>query len=113
MYFNSLLSFISVTFAVIELLFPWRWENVTLIKDCTSEYISISVYTYIIIYVIRYININKINRKKEFIPMDIVHLTIRIDKQLRTDFQIIAKKQDTTATEILTKYIQKYIDENK
>lgn len=45
--------------------------------------------------------------------MDIVHLTIRIDKQLRTDFQIIAKKQDTTATEILTKYIQKYIDENK
>ena len=45
--------------------------------------------------------------------MEIVHLTIRIDKQLRTDFQITAKQQDTTATEILTEFIQSYVNENK
>ena len=45
--------------------------------------------------------------------MEIVNLNIRIDKQLRTDFQIIAKKQDTTATAILTKFIEDYVNENK
>ena len=45
--------------------------------------------------------------------MDIVNLTIRIDKQLRTDFQIYAKKHDTTATAILTEYIQNLLEENK
>lgn len=45
--------------------------------------------------------------------MEIVNLNIRIDKQLRTDFQIIAKKQDTTATAILTEFIEKYVNENK
>lgn len=45
--------------------------------------------------------------------MDIVNLTIRIDKQLRTDFQIYAKKHDTTATAILTDYIQSLLEENK
>ena len=45
--------------------------------------------------------------------MEIVNLNIRIDKQLRTDFQIIAKKQDTTATAILTEFIKQYVNENK
>jgi len=45
--------------------------------------------------------------------MEIVNLNIRIDKQLRTDFQIIAKKQDTTATAILTEFIENYVNENK
>lgn len=42
-----------------------------------------------------------------------VHLTIKIDKQLRTEFQIIAKKQDTTATALITDFICNYINENK
>ena len=45
--------------------------------------------------------------------MEIVNLTIRIDKQLRTDFQIYAKKNDTTATAILTEYIETLLNENK
>jgi hypothetical protein len=45
--------------------------------------------------------------------MEIVNLTIRIDKQLRTDFQIYAKKHDTTATAILIEHIEKLLNENK
>ena len=41
---------------------------------------------------------------------EMVHLTIRISKQLRTDFQVIAKQQDTTATELITAFIQDYIN---
>ena len=39
--------------------------------------------------------------------MEIVNLTIR------TDFQIYAKKHDTTATAILTEYIETLLNENK
>ena len=45
--------------------------------------------------------------------METVNLTIRINKQLRTELQIIAKKQDTTATAILTEFIESYVNENK
>jgi predicted transcriptional regulator len=45
--------------------------------------------------------------------MEIVNLNVRLDKQLRTDFQIIAKKQDTTASAILREFIQQYVNENK
>ena len=45
--------------------------------------------------------------------METVNLTIRIDKQLRTELQIIAKRQDTTATAILTEFIERYVNENK
>ena len=45
--------------------------------------------------------------------METVNLTIRIDKQLRTELQIIAKRQDTTATAILTDYIKQYVEKNK
>ena len=45
--------------------------------------------------------------------METVNLTIRIDKQLRTELQIIAKRQDTTATANLTDFIKQYVAENK
>ena len=45
--------------------------------------------------------------------MEIVNLNIRLDKELRTEFQIIAKKQDTTASAILRKFIEDYVNENK
>lgn len=45
--------------------------------------------------------------------MEIVNLTIRIDKQLRTDFQVYAKKHDTTATAILTECIIRKLNENE
>jgi hypothetical protein len=51
--------------------------------------------------------------KKELMTMEIVNLTMRIDKQLRTDFQIYAKKHDTTVTAILTEYIESLVNENK
>ena len=45
--------------------------------------------------------------------MDIVNLNIRVPKQLRTDFQIYAKKHDTTVTALLTEYMEKVLNENK
>jgi metal-responsive CopG/Arc/MetJ family transcriptional regulator len=45
--------------------------------------------------------------------MEIVNLNIRLDKQLRTEFQIVCKKQDTNASEVLRNYIEQYVDENK
>ena len=56
---------------------------------------------------------NNKSLKKELMTMEIVNLTMRIDKQLRTDFQIYAKKHDTTVTAILTEYIESLLDENK
>ena len=40
-------------------------------------------------------------------------LSIKIDKDLKREFKIVALKQDVTITEILTTYIQKYVNENK
>ena len=45
--------------------------------------------------------------------MEIVNLNIRLDKQLRTEFQIICKKQETNASEVLRDFIQQYVNENK
>ena len=45
--------------------------------------------------------------------METVHLTIKIDKQLRTDFQVAFKKADTTATAEITKFIENYLNEKK
>lgn len=45
--------------------------------------------------------------------MEIVNLNIRIDKQLRTEFQIYAKKHDTTVTALLTDYIEKTVNEEQ
>ena len=40
-------------------------------------------------------------------------LTCLIDKELKTEFQIIAKRQDTTVTAILTEFVTNYVNENK
>ncbi len=45
--------------------------------------------------------------------MSTVLLNIKIDKDLRDELKIIAVKQDTTVTEILTEYIKRYVNENK
>lgn len=45
--------------------------------------------------------------------MEIVNLNIRIDKDLRDELKIVAVKQDTTITEILTEFIKGYVNENK
>ena len=45
--------------------------------------------------------------------MQTVNLNIRLDKQLRTDFIIICKKQDTNASAVLREFIQQYVNENK
>ena len=45
--------------------------------------------------------------------MPTVLLNINIDKDLRDELKIIAIKNDTTITEILTEYIEQYVNENK
>jgi hypothetical protein len=45
--------------------------------------------------------------------VETVNLNIRIDKQLRTEFQIYAKKHDTTVTALLTEYIEKVVNEKQ
>lgn len=45
--------------------------------------------------------------------MPTVLLNINIDKDLRDELKIIAIKNDTTITEILTEYIKQYVNENK
>ena len=39
-------------------------------------------------------------------------LTINIDKDLKLKFQIIALQQEKTMKEILTEYIESYVDEH-
>lgn len=45
--------------------------------------------------------------------MPTVLLNINIDKDLRDELKIVAIKNNTTITEILTDYIKDYIEENK
>ena len=45
--------------------------------------------------------------------MSTVLLNINIDKDLRDELKIIAIKQNTTITEILTNFIKEYVNENK
>ena len=45
--------------------------------------------------------------------MEIVNLNIRVPKQLRTDFQIYAKKHDTTVTALLIEHMENVLNENK
>ena len=44
---------------------------------------------------------------------DQVKISFLIDKELRTELNIIAKRQDTTVTAILTEFITSYVNENK
>ena len=45
--------------------------------------------------------------------MEHSYIHFKIDKELRTEFQIIAKKQDTTASAILREFIEDYVNKNK
>lgn len=45
--------------------------------------------------------------------MDIVNLNIRVPKELRTDFQIYAKRHDTTVTALLIKHMEDLLNENE
>ena len=45
--------------------------------------------------------------------MSSVLLNINIDKELRDELKIAVIKNDTTITEILTEFIQQYVNENK
>ena len=53
------------------------------------------------------------HEKGVIVNMEIVNLNLRLDKQLRTEFQIICKKQDTTASAVLREFIEQYVNENK
>lgn len=45
--------------------------------------------------------------------MEQVKISFLIDKSLRTRLNVIAAKNDTTVTAILTDYIEKYVNENE
>lgn len=40
-------------------------------------------------------------------------LTCLIDKDLKTEFQIIAKRQDTTVTNLIVEFVQDYVNKHK
>lgn len=42
-----------------------------------------------------------------------VKISFLIDKDLRTELNIIAKRNDTTVTAILNDFIKEYVNENK
>lgn len=45
--------------------------------------------------------------------MSTVLLNINIDKDLRDKLKIVCIKNNTTITEVLTSYIEEYVNENK
>lgn len=45
--------------------------------------------------------------------METSYIHFKIDKELKTDLQIIALKQNTNITQLLTKLIQDFVNENK
>ncbi len=45
--------------------------------------------------------------------MENSYIHFKIDKELKTDLQIIALKQNTNITQLLTTLIQDYVNENK
>ena len=45
--------------------------------------------------------------------MEDAFIHFKIDAELKTELQIIALKQKTTITQILTEFIQSYVNENK
>lgn len=40
-------------------------------------------------------------------------LTCLIDKELKTEFQILAKRHDTTVTKLITGFVQEYVDQHQ
>ena len=45
--------------------------------------------------------------------MEQVKISFLIDKTLRNRLKVVAAKNDTTVTKILTDYIDKYVNENE
>lgn len=45
--------------------------------------------------------------------MESSFIHFKIDKELKTELQIIALKQNTNITQLLTEFIQEYVNENK
>lgn len=68
--------------------------------------------TYKQIYKVSFTDINVYNNK-EIKHMEHSFIHFKIDKELKTELQIIALKQNTTITQLLTDYIQEYVNENK
>ena len=58
-------------------------------------------------------NIYKSIQQKENKTMEHSYIHFKIDKELKTELQIIALRQNTNITQLLTELIQKYVNENK
>lgn len=52
-------------------------------------------------------------QQKEINTMEDSYIHFKIDKELKTELQIIALKKQTNITQVLTEYIQQYVNENK
>ena len=52
-------------------------------------------------------------QQKESNIMESSFIHFKIDKELKTELQIIALKQNTNITQLLTELIQDYVNENK
>ena len=52
-------------------------------------------------------------QQKEKHIMETSYIHFKIDKELKTELQIIALRQNTNITQLLTEYIQDYVNENK
>lgn len=61
----------------------------------------------------RYINNKNKSIKRRIIIMESSVIHFKIDKDLKTELQIIAVKKNTNITAILTDLIQDYVNENK
>ena len=55
----------------------------------------------------------KSRQQKERNTMETSFIHFKIDKELKTELQIIALKQNTNITQLLTELIQDYVNENK
>lgn len=55
----------------------------------------------------------KSRQQKEINTMETSFIHFKIDAELKTELQIIALKQHTTITQLLTDLIQDYVNENK
>ena len=58
-------------------------------------------------------SIYKSIQQKEKNIMETSYIHFKIDKELKKELQIIALKQNTNITQVLTELIQKYVNENK
>ena len=52
-------------------------------------------------------------QQKENKTMEHSYIHFKIDKELKKELQIIALKQNTNITQLLTELIQDYVNENK